>query len=127
MFDEGREAGDGRLIGDFEPIGEVVPESDTELGAGFGQAEESIAAIATSVASVPPLIFRLMTWQWISRSDPLVWSGMCGRSKTTSNSALLACNRASRRASVARPVRRLKMRSNLARISALRRLEGSRL
>src|SRR5271169_3672538 len=38
-------------MGDFEPVGEVVPESDTELGAGFGEAEEGIAAVATSVAS----------------------------------------------------------------------------
>src|SRR5258708_30552777 len=51
MLDEGREAWDGRVVGDFEPVGEIVPEGDTELGAGFGQAEESIAAISPCIAS----------------------------------------------------------------------------
>ena len=34
-------------MGDFEPVGEVVREGDTELDAGFGEPEVSIAAIAT--------------------------------------------------------------------------------
>jgi hypothetical protein len=118
---------DGGLIEDLDPVGEVVPQSDIELGGGFGQAEEGIAAIATRSLRIPQRIFRLMTWQRISCADPSAWSGMCGRSRTVSNSALLACSLASGWSSVAKPVRRLKMRSNLARISGLRRLEGSRL
>src|ERR1700686_1564623 len=51
MLDEGWEAGDGGLIWDFEPVGGVVPEGDAELGAGFGQSEEGIAAIATGLAA----------------------------------------------------------------------------
>src|SRR5216684_3513591 len=51
MFDEGGEAWDVGVIGDFEAVGEVVREGDTELGAGFGEAEESIAAISTCIAS----------------------------------------------------------------------------
>src|SRR5215218_2215764 len=54
---------------------------------------------------VPPLTLRRVTWQRISFSEPLVCSGVeprsgsTGRSSTISNSALLACNRASRRSS----------------------------
>ena len=44
---------------------------------------------------VPPLILRLVTWQRMSFSEPLVWSGISGRSSTISNSGLLACSRAS--------------------------------
>ena len=39
---------------------------------------------------VPPLIFRLVTWQRMSFSEPLVCSGISGRSRTISNSCLLA-------------------------------------
>ena len=47
----------------------------------------------------------------MSFSKLLVWSGISGRSSTISSSALLACRRASNRSSVAKPVRRLKIRS----------------
>src|SRR6266478_4224547 len=63
---------------------------------------------------VPPLTLRLVTWQRMSFSEPLVWSGISGRSSTISNSGLLACSRASRRSRVTKPVRRLKMRSKRA-------------
>src|SRR5271163_4698487 len=46
---------------------------------------------------VPPETLRLVTWQRMSFSEPLVCSGISGRSSTLSNSALLACSRASRR------------------------------
>src|ERR1700674_4539247 len=39
---------------------------------------------------VPALILRLVTWQRMSFSDPLVWSGISGRSSTISNQAVLA-------------------------------------
>ena len=60
----------------------------------------------------------------MSFSEPLVWSGISGRSSTISNSALLVCSRANRRSSVAKPVRRRKIRSNLARNATDRRLAG---
>src|SRR5271157_822703 len=45
---------------------------------------------------VPPLISRLVTWQRMSFSEPLVCSGISGLSSTLSNSALLARRRASK-------------------------------
>jgi hypothetical protein len=39
---------------------------------------------------VPPLIFRLMMWQRMSFSDPLVWSGISGRSRTRRSSGVEA-------------------------------------
>ena len=41
----------GRLSGDAKPVAEVIPERYTQLGAGFGQAEESIATVAARDAS----------------------------------------------------------------------------
>jgi hypothetical protein len=38
---------------------------------------------------VPPLTFRLVTWQRTSFSEPLVCSGITDRSSTMSNSRLL--------------------------------------
>jgi hypothetical protein len=63
---------------------------------------------------VSALTFRLVTWQRMSFSDPLVWSGILGRSSTLNNSGLLALSRASSRSSVTNPVLSVKMRSNLA-------------
>src|ERR1700722_17641105 len=53
---------------------------------------------------VPPLTWRLVTWQRMSFFDPLVCSGISGRSSTISSSSLLACSRCSRRSSVTKPV-----------------------
>ena len=66
---------------------------------------------------VPTLILRRVTWQRISFSEPLVCSGVSGRSKTHHQQlGLLACRRASKRSSVVKPVQwRRKMRSNRAR------------
>ena len=36
---------------DGEAVAEVIPERDFELGAGFGEAEESVAAVTTDVAA----------------------------------------------------------------------------
>src|SRR5262245_26867876 len=63
---------------------------------------------------VPALTLRRVTWQRMSFSDPLVCSGISGRSSTISNSDLLVLSRASRRSSVTKPVLRVKMRSNRA-------------
>src|SRR5271166_4336848 len=75
---------------------------------------------------VPPLILRLVTWQRMSFSEPLVLSGISGRSSTLSNSLLLARRRASKRSRVAKPVLQPKMRSNRADKLALRAGEGWR-
>src|SRR3954466_5420478 len=56
---------------------------------------------------VPPLTFRLVTTPRTSFSEPLVWSGISGRSSTFSNSALLACRRLSSRSRVTKPVWRV--------------------
>ncbi len=43
--------GDGDAAGDVEPGAEIVPERDPQLGAGFGETEESIAAVAAGIAA----------------------------------------------------------------------------
>ena len=42
---------DCRAAWDREPAAEVVPKGDAQLGAGFCQAEECIAAVASDVAA----------------------------------------------------------------------------
>src|SRR5713226_2430941 len=49
--DEFREVGDGSVSGDIEPGTERIPEGDAELGAGFGEAEEGIPAVASGIAA----------------------------------------------------------------------------
>ena len=73
---------------------------------------------------LPPLTLRLVTWQRMSFSDPLVCRGISARSSTISSSGLLALSRASRRSSVTKPVWRPKTRSKRARSAALRGLVG---
>ena len=73
----------------IEPCAEVVPVTDAELGAGLGEGEEGIARIATAIAAGAETL-RLVTWQRMSFSEPLVCSGISGRSSTLSSSALLA-------------------------------------
>src|SRR5713101_2606169 len=117
--DEFREVGDGSVSGDIEPGTELIPEGDGELGAGFGEAEEGILQSRPVSLRVPPLILRLVRWQRMSFSEPLVWSGISGRSSTISNSGLLAWSLASSRSRISKPVRRRKIQSNLARKAAL--------
>src|SRR5215468_5531408 len=61
----------------------------------------------------------------MSFSDPLVWSGISGRSSTISSSGLFLCSRLSRRSSMTKPVSSVKMRSNLASRTALLRLTAT--
>ena len=124
--DEVGQVWDGELTGDTEPGPEIIPEAEAELGARLGQAEKGIAAVAPDVAAVPPLTLRRVTWARMSFSDPLVCSGISGRSSTRSSSGLLACKRSSSRSRTTKPVRRRKMRSKRARSSARRRRLGSR-
>src|SRR6266852_3551508 len=49
--DEFREVGEGSVSGDIEPGTEIIPEGDAELGAGFGEAEEGIPAVASGIAA----------------------------------------------------------------------------
>src|SRR5712691_10883406 len=51
MSDEAGKVGNLTMSRDGEAVAEVIPEGDAELGAGLGQAEESIAAVAPDVAS----------------------------------------------------------------------------
>src|SRR5947209_18385579 len=51
LADEIRQVWDGRLAGDAEPGSEIVPEAEAELGAGLGEAEEGVAAVAARVAA----------------------------------------------------------------------------
>jgi len=91
------------------------PDRDAELVAGLDETEESIAAIPADVASRPgaDLAPRDLTANVVFRTVGV--SGISGCSSTINNSALLACSRASRRSSVAKPVRGRKMRSKRAR------------
>jgi hypothetical protein len=67
----------------------------------------------------PPEILRLVTGARGSFPEPLVWSGISGRSSTSSSSsASRAWSRASRRSRVTTPVRRRKIRSKRARSAA---------
>jgi hypothetical protein len=103
------------LGGNFESTSQIVAERHAVLGADLGQAEESIAAIAPGVAAgsgthlaagdlAADVILRTVDVQRYFR--PL---------ETISSSVLLACSRFGNRSSVTKPVRRRKMRSNLAR------------
>src|SRR3954469_17915132 len=73
---------------DREPAAKIIPEADVQLGACLDQPEESIAAVASKVARVPPLTLRLVTWQRMSFSEPLVCSAISGRLSAISSSAL---------------------------------------
>src|SRR5215207_7366602 len=50
-LDELGQVRDSELLRDGEPRPEIVPEAETELGTGLGQAEEGIPAIASDVAA----------------------------------------------------------------------------
>src|SRR5215212_8030169 len=50
-LDELGQVRDRELLRDGEPRPEIVPEAETELGTGLGQAEEGIPAIASDVAA----------------------------------------------------------------------------
>jgi hypothetical protein len=85
-----------RITEEIRPVtavAKVIPERDFELGAGFGEAKEGITAVTTISLRVPALTFRLVTWQRMSFSDPLVCR-ISGRSSTINNSRLLALSRA---------------------------------
>ena len=59
MLDKIGEIRDCGLAGDGESGAEIIPECDAELGAGFGEAEESIAAISSAVATRAAADFSL--------------------------------------------------------------------
>ena len=92
-----------------ESAGEMIPDRDAGLGACLGEAQEGVAAITASITLCPgtDLPARDVTADVVLRAVG-VERDLC-RSSTISNSALLACSRATK------PVRRRKMRSNRAR------------
>ena len=114
------------LAWDAEPVAEVVPEAEAELGAGLGQAEEGVAAVAAQIAVgaaadlAPGDLGADVVLRAVGVQRDLRWSSTC------SSSALLACRRSSKRSSMTKPVRRWKMRSKRVRNSARRRRLGSR-
>ena len=115
--------------GDMDPATKIVPEGDTKLGAGFRKAEEGVAAIppqmsagCSGAADLPP---RELYGQRISFSEAVVVrvvASAVGGSSTIVNLGLAGVEaRQQTGSSVTKPVRRRKIRSNLAR-SARRRL-----
>jgi hypothetical protein len=122
--DEVRQIWDDWLVWDGEAVAEVIPERHAKHGSGSHQSKAASGQSRPSILRVPPLIFRLVTWSRMSRSEPLVWSGISGRSSTINSSGLLACSRASRRSSVTKPVRRWTIRSKRAHFGPAPRLWG---
>src|SRR4051812_18585554 len=101
-------------------------QNDTpSLAQGFSRPREVSRARLPAAERVPPEILRLVTRQRMSLSEPLVCSGISGRSSTTSSSSLLARRRATVASSSAKPVTRPKTRSNRARRAARRAAVGS--
>ena len=66
----------------MESTAEIVPEGDLKFGAGLGKAEEGTAAVAARVAAGSALTLQRLTRQRVSFSEPLVCSGVSGRSST---------------------------------------------
>ena len=98
--DQLREGRNGGGVGHAEAVAEIGEERQAELGAGLHQAEQHVAGDAAGLALVPPEILRLVTWARMSFSEPLVCSGISGRSSTRRSSALRSRSRARRRSSV---------------------------
>ena len=73
---------DDGLTRDVESTAEIVPEGDLKFGAGLGKAEEGTAAVAARVAAGSALTLQRLTRQRVSFSEPLVCSGVSGRSST---------------------------------------------
>ncbi len=88
-------AHDGCKVGYFglarysEPCAEIVPEGNAELGADLGEAEKGVAAIAAGIAAGAAADLALGDMMRISFSDPLVLSGISGRSSAINSSFLL--------------------------------------
>jgi hypothetical protein len=88
--DEIRQPGDGRGVRDLEAGAEIIPEGHPELGAGLQQLRKVSRACLRASERVSPEILRLVTKQRMALSEPLLCSGISGRSSTSSSSALLA-------------------------------------
>src|SRR6188508_817595 len=83
----------------------------------FSRLRKVSRACLPAAERVSPEILRLVTKLRTSFSEPLVCSGMSGRSSTSSSSSLLAWVRATASSSSTKPVTRVKIRSK-------RRLKG---
>ena len=68
----------------------ISPEGHTQLSAGRLQAEEGVPACRPASLRVPALIFRFFTYCRMSFSDGLLCSGICGRSRASSNPDFLS-------------------------------------
>src|SRR5580693_1887857 len=56
-MDEVCQVWDDWLTRDGKPASKIIPENDAHLGAGLGQSEEGVAAVATNVAAGAPADF----------------------------------------------------------------------
>jgi len=81
---------------------------------------KSLLFVVLGIKTVPPDTLRLVTTARMSFSEPLVWSGISGRPSTRNKSAFCLRRQRSRWSSNAKPVTRLKIRSNRARVAAAR-------
>ena len=91
---------DDRMPGNLEPATQIIPDRDAQFVTGFRETEESIAAIPTDITPRPGTDLPPRDVGPDVVSEPLVCSGISGRSSTISNSALLVYNRASKLAMI---------------------------
>jgi len=106
---------DGRTAADAEPGAKIVQKAMPSFLQVLASPRNASRQSRPMSLWVPPLTWRLVTWQRMSFSEPLVCfaaqlcSGTSGCSSTINSSTLLACSRLSRRSRVGKPVGRQKM------------------
>ena len=77
MADDVGEVRDFGLARDGQSCAEIVPEGDAELCLVLVRPRKASRQSRPVSLLVPALTLRLVTWQRMSFSDPLVWSGIC--------------------------------------------------
>ena len=75
---------------DDESVGQIVPNEILSLAHVFGEAEEGVATVPAEITACAAAELAPGDVTTNSFSDPLVCSGISGRSSTISNSDLLA-------------------------------------
>ena len=73
------QVGNGICGWDGQSVAQIIPECNFELGAGFGEAEEGIAAVTAEITAGYAAELSPGDVQRMSFSDPLVCSGISGR------------------------------------------------
>ena len=120
LLDESGQGWDIGVVWHSETRAEIVPECDSELCAGLGEAEEGIAAIATGVASGASADLSLddLAADVVLRSVGVERD--FGPIEHHEQFAFVGMEPREQRSRVTKPVLRLKIRSNRARRAALR-------